>query len=30
MTLLDHGTLATAEIYLNLSPEDAAREFQNN
>jgi len=27
--LLGHDRLATTEIYLNLSPEDAIREFQN-
>ena len=29
MALLGHDRLATTEIYLNLSPEDAIREFQN-
>mgnify|MGYP001606388215 CR=1 FL=1 len=29
MTLLGHDRLATTEIYLNLSSEDALREFQN-
>jgi integrase/recombinase XerD len=29
MSLLGHDRLATTEIYLNLSPEDAIREFQN-
>jgi hypothetical protein len=29
MTLLGHDRLATTEIYLNLSPEDAIRKFQN-
>jgi integrase/recombinase XerD len=29
MTFLGHDRLATTEIYLNLSPEDAIREFQN-
>jgi len=28
-TLLGHDRLTTAEIYLNLSPEDAIREFLN-
>ena len=28
-TLLGHNRLTTTEIYLNLSPEDAIREFQN-
>ena len=28
-SLLGHGRLATTEIYLNLSPEDAIREFLN-
>ena len=26
-TLLGHGRLTTTELYLNLSPEDAIREF---
>ena len=29
MAFLGHDRLATTEIYLNLSPEDAIREFQN-
>ncbi|MBM3209304.1 phage integrase family protein [Candidatus Shapirobacteria bacterium] len=29
MALLGHDRLTTTEIYLNLSPEDAIREFQN-
>ena len=29
MALLGYDRLATTEIYLNLSPEDAIREFQN-
>jgi integrase/recombinase XerD len=29
MALLGHDRLATTETYLNLSPEDAIREFQN-
>lgn len=29
MQLLGHDRLATTELYLNLSPEDAIREFQN-
>jgi integrase/recombinase XerD len=29
MTLLGHDRLTTTELYLNLSPEDAIREFQN-
>ena len=28
-SLLSHGRLATTEIYLNLSPEDAIRKFLN-
>jgi len=28
-TLLGHDRLATTEIYLNLSPEDAIRDFLN-
>jgi len=29
ITLLGHDRLTTTEIYLNLSPEDAIREFLN-
>ncbi|MCX5887529.1 MAG: site-specific integrase [Proteobacteria bacterium] len=29
MTMLGHDRLNTTELYLNLSPEDAIREFQN-
>ncbi|MFH0924471.1 MAG: site-specific integrase, partial [bacterium] len=29
MSLLGHDRLTTTELYLNLSPEDAIREFQN-
>jgi integrase/recombinase XerD len=29
MAFLGHDRLTTTEIYLNLSPEDAIREFQN-